>query len=60
MPWTIPNLLLHDKPVSLAGRCEVDAINGAIPRLGKPFGVTTPVNDTLVGIIRARERRMLA
>jgi 2-dehydropantoate 2-reductase len=38
----------------------VDAINGAIPRLGKPLGVTTPVNDELVGIIRARERRMLA
>jgi 2-dehydropantoate 2-reductase len=60
MPWTIPNLLLHDKPVSLASRCEVDAINGAIPRLGKPLGVITPVNDALVGIIRARERRMLA
>ena len=29
----------------------------AIPRLGKPLGVATPVNDTLVGIIRARERR---
>jgi 2-dehydropantoate 2-reductase len=41
-------------------RCEVDAINGAIPRLGRPLGVTTPVNDTVVGIIRARERRMLA
>ncbi|HMH62791.1 MAG TPA: ketopantoate reductase C-terminal domain-containing protein [Bradyrhizobium sp.] len=41
-------------------RCEVDAINGAIPRLGRPLGVTTPVNDTVVGIIRVRERRMLA
>jgi len=26
----------------------------------KFVGVTTPVNDALVGIIRARERRMLA
>jgi len=41
-------------------RCEVDAINGAIPGLGKPLGVAMPVNDTVVGIIRARERRMLA
>ena len=41
-------------------RGEVDAINGAIPRVGKPLGVATPVNDTLVGIIRARERKMLA
>jgi ketopantoate reductase len=28
--------------------------------LGKPLGVATPVNETVVGIIRARERRMLA
>ena len=41
-------------------RCEVDAINGAIPRVGKPLGIATPVNETLVGIIRVRERRMLA
>jgi len=41
-------------------RCEVDAINGAIPRLGRPLGVTTPVNDAVIGIIRARERRMFA
>jgi 2-dehydropantoate 2-reductase len=38
----------------------VDAINGAIPRLGKPLGVATPVNETVVGIIRAREFRLLA
>jgi 2-dehydropantoate 2-reductase len=38
----------------------VDAINGAIPRLGEPLGVMTPINETVVDIIRARERRMLA
>jgi len=27
--------------------------------LGKPLGVATPVNETVVGIITARERRML-
>jgi hypothetical protein len=26
----------------------------------KPLGVATPVNETVVGIIRACERRMLA
>jgi 2-dehydropantoate 2-reductase len=41
-------------------RCEVDATNGAIPRLGKPLGVPAPVNETVVGIMKARERRMLA
>ena len=40
-------------------RCEIDAINGSIPRLGKPLGVPTPVNDTVVGIVKARERKML-
>jgi hypothetical protein len=40
--------------------CEVDAIKGAMPRLGTPLGIATPVNDTVIGIITARERRMLA
>ena len=40
-------------------RGEIDAINGAIPRLGKPLGVPTPVNDTVVGLVRARERTYL-
>jgi ketopantoate reductase len=38
----------------------VDAINGAIPRLGEPLGVATPIKETVVGIIRSRERRMPA
>ena len=37
-------------------RGEVDAINGSISRLGRQYGVPTPVNDTVVGIIKARER----
>lgn len=36
-------------------RCEVDAINGAIVRLGKEQGVPTPVNDVVVALIRAKE-----
>ena len=31
----------------------------SIPRLGKPLGVPTPVNDTVVGLVRARERALL-
>jgi hypothetical protein len=38
---------------------EVHALNRAIPCLGGPLGVATSVNVTVVGIIRARERRML-
>lgn len=41
-------------------RCEIDAINGAIPRLGRTLGVPTPVNDTVVGLVKARERSFLA
>jgi 2-dehydropantoate 2-reductase len=52
-----PSMLLDH---NAGRRCEVEAINGAIPRLGKPLGIATPVNETVVGIIRARERRMLA
>ena len=57
IPDARPSMLLD---YNAGRRCEVDAINGAIPRLGKPLGVATPVNETVVGIIRARERRMLA
>jgi 2-dehydropantoate 2-reductase len=52
-----PSMLLD----FLAGRrCEIDAINGSIPRLGGPLGVPTPVNDTVVGLVKARERALLA
>src|SRR4029077_14770182 len=56
-PDARPSMLLD---YNAGRRCEVDAINGAIPRLGKPLGVATPVNDTGVGIITARERKLLA
>jgi 2-dehydropantoate 2-reductase len=57
IPDARPSMLLD---YNAGRRCEVDAINGAIPRLGKPLGVATPVNETVVGIIKARERRLLA
>lgn len=57
IPEARPSMLLD---YNAGRRCEVDAINGAIPRLGKPLGVATPFNETVVGIIKARERRMLA
>jgi 2-dehydropantoate 2-reductase len=36
-------------------RAEIDAINGSIPRLGARFNVPTPVNETVVAILKARE-----
>jgi 2-dehydropantoate 2-reductase len=56
IPHAKPSMLLD---YEAGRRCEIDAINGSIPRLGKPLGVPTPVNDTVVGIVRARERKML-
>jgi 2-dehydropantoate 2-reductase len=36
-------------------RSEIDVINGAIPREGRAVGIATPVNDTLVALVKARE-----
>jgi 2-dehydropantoate 2-reductase len=52
IPNARPSMLLD----AIAGRrCEIDAINGAVTRLGGSLGIPTPVNDTLVAIIKARE-----
>ena len=51
-----PSMLLD---LQAGRRCEIDAINGSIPRLGEPLGVPTPVNDTLVALVRSRERALL-
>jgi 2-dehydropantoate 2-reductase len=56
IPDARPSMLLD---YNAGRRCEVDAINGAIPRLGRPLGIATPFNDAVVGIIRSRERRMM-
>ncbi|AWN46189.1 2-dehydropantoate 2-reductase [Methylobacterium terrae] len=52
IPEARPSMLLDHR----AGRPgEVEAINGSIPRLGRRCGVPTPVNDTVVALVRARE-----
>ena len=38
-------------------RTEIDALNGAIVRLGRQFGIETPVNQTLCALIRTLESR---
>lgn len=54
IPGARPSMLLD----YLAGRRgEVDVINGAVVRLGARHGVPTPVNDTVVAIIKARESK---
>jgi 2-dehydropantoate 2-reductase len=52
IPNARPSMLLDH----LAGRrCEIDVINGAIPREGRKVGVPTPVNDVVCALIRGRE-----
>jgi 2-dehydropantoate 2-reductase len=36
-------------------RSEIDVINGSIPREGAKVGVPTPVNATVVALVKARE-----
>jgi 2-dehydropantoate 2-reductase len=52
IPHAKPSMLLD---YEAGRRGEVDAINGSIPRLGRKHGVATPVNDTVVAIVKARE-----
>ena len=41
-----------------AGRSsEIDVINGAVPLYGAPLSIPTPVNSTLVALVKAREQR---
>lgn len=40
-------------------RTEIDFINGAIVRVGKQHGVPTPVNETLVALMKGVEKRCL-
>ena len=41
--------------VKAGKRTEIDALNGAIVRLANMKGIAVPVNETITGIIRAKE-----
>jgi 2-dehydropantoate 2-reductase len=43
-----------------AGRpCEIDFINGAVPRAGREVGVSTPFNEAITALVKAREATAL-
>lgn len=55
IPNARPSVLLDH----MAGRIsEIDAINGAIERVGAELGVPTPTNATITSLVRAKERRI--
>ncbi len=52
IPGSRPSMLLDH----MAGRkAEIDNINGAIPREGAKYGIATPVNSTVVALLKAKE-----
>jgi 2-dehydropantoate 2-reductase len=52
IPGARPSMLLDH----MAGRrSEIDVINGSVPRVGAEVGVPTPINETVVALVRARE-----
>lgn len=52
MPQARPSMLLDHMARRLS---ELDAINGMVPVLGRQLGIPTPINDTLVAVLRLRE-----
>ena len=52
IPGARPSMLLDH----LAGKpAEIDNINGAIPRIGATVGIATPINSTVVALLKAKE-----
>jgi 2-dehydropantoate 2-reductase len=54
MPAAKPSALLDHEAKRVS---EIDVINGAIPREAKKVGLNAPVNETLVALVKARERQ---
>ncbi len=55
IPAARPSVLLDLK----AGRrCEIDVINGAIPRVGRSVNVAAPVNETVTALVKALESKI--
>ncbi len=52
IPAARPSMLLDHMA---RRRSEIDVINGAIPREGAKVSVATPVNETVVALVKARE-----
>lgn len=52
MPDARPSMLLDHLNKK---RCEIDAINGMVPVVGRELGIPTPYNDVVSDAVRARE-----
>jgi 2-dehydropantoate 2-reductase len=54
IPGARPSMLLD---LQAGRRCEVDFINGAIPRVGREVGVEAPFNEAVAALVKALEAR---
>jgi 2-dehydropantoate 2-reductase len=57
LPPTMNHRSSMQEDIEQGRRTEIDALNGAVARLGRKHGIETPVNDTLTGMIRFLERK---
>jgi 2-dehydropantoate 2-reductase len=48
-----PSMLQH---VTQGRRTEIDALNGALVREAKPYGIPTPYNETIVALIKGLQK----
>ena len=53
IPNARPSMLLDHM---VRRRSEIHVINGSIPREGRKVGMPTPINDTVVALVKAREK----
>ncbi|MCP8317347.1 MAG: 2-dehydropantoate 2-reductase [archaeon] len=56
LPPTVEHISSMLQDLERRKRTEVDYMNGAIVRLGKVHGIKTPVNETIVNLVKTLER----
>ncbi len=58
-PFVLPKAAAHRssmlQDVEAGRRTEIDYLNGAVVRMGQRHGISTPVNDAVASLVRARE-----
>ena len=57
MPAAKPSMLQDHENCRAS---EIDVINGAVPKAASRAGISAPVNDTLVALVKAKERTFTA
>ncbi|KAI3617408.1 hypothetical protein CBS9595_003317 [Malassezia furfur] len=56
---TAPNWSsMHQDVQARRGSTEIDYINGYLSELGRTYGIPTPINDTLMALVKLRTQRL--